>query len=149
MGLESSESDYFGCAVTADIAVTLEEVAVSSTDAILPIARFVAEAAKKCGAGRLECSLPFDHPCARFLAHVGPAVGTQTSRETLHSSLATAAAIRCKACHTHRLHAHTSARANERAKEGGRQRERLIDAVVVVFVQLFTSNRGTVSACLR
>eukprot|EP01043_Picozoa_sp_COSAG02_P051618 COSAG02_NODE_5457_length_4302_cov_2.364977_3_plen_79_part_00 len=66
-------------AATADIAVTLEEVAISSTDAIPPIAWFIAEAAKKCGAGRVECSLPFDHPCARFLAHVGPAVGTQSA----------------------------------------------------------------------
>ena len=63
-------------AATVDIAVTLEEVAVSSADAIPPIAYFIAEAAKKCGAGRVECSLPFDHPCARFLAHLGPAVGT-------------------------------------------------------------------------
>jgi hypothetical protein len=71
-----AKREWRRCCVPVDNGVTLEEVAIASSDVIAAIAKFVAETAVNCGAGRVECSLPFDHPCARFLAHVGPAVGT-------------------------------------------------------------------------
>ena len=71
-----AKREWRRCCVPVDNGVTLEEVAIASSDVIPAIAKFVAETAINCGAGRVECSLPFDHPCARFLAHVGPAVGT-------------------------------------------------------------------------
>ena len=64
-------------APAADTAITLEEVQLRGGDLrpLPAVARFVADWAVACGAGRVECSLPLDHPCSRYLAHLGPAVG--------------------------------------------------------------------------
>lgn len=72
----SWNADNIGRGVPAtDRAVTLEEVAVASPSVLPAVARYVSDMAVSYNAGRVECSLALDDPCARFLAHIGPAIG--------------------------------------------------------------------------